>query len=106
MKSITIYRTIKRKCKGNAVTLTLLLLLVSLTARAQWDFSTDYFKIRINNKGFITSMKNITVKPNPEFSPVDKPSPLMSLYDSRKKFITSHIKQNIISLKKQLPKLS
>lgn len=30
-------------------------------------------------------MKNITVKPNREFSPADKPSPLMSLYDSKKK---------------------
>lgn len=85
MISIKIHRTNKRKYKGDTVTLTLLLLLISFTARAQWDFSTDYFKIRINNKGFITSMKNITVKPNHEFSPADKPSPLMSLYDSRKK---------------------
>lgn len=46
---------------------------------AQTAFSTDYFAIKINNKGFITSMKNITVKPNREFSPADKPSPLMSL---------------------------
>jgi len=52
---------------------------------AQYNFSTDYFKISINNKGFITSMKNITVKPNREFSPTDKPSPIMSLYDSKKK---------------------
>ncbi|SMO76733.1 hypothetical protein [Solitalea koreensis] len=54
-------------------------------AFAQCDFSTDYFKIHINNKGWITSMKNITVQPNREFSPSDKPSPLMSLYDSKKK---------------------
>ena len=52
---------------------------------AQYDFTTDYFKIHINNKGFITSMKNITVQPNREFSPADKPSPLMSLYDGKKK---------------------
>lgn len=51
---------------------------------AQYDFSTDYFKIHINNRGWITSMKNITVRPNPEFSPADKPSPLLSLYDSKK----------------------
>ena len=52
---------------------------------AQLDLSTDYFKIHIDNKGFITSMKNISVKPNREFSPADKPSPLMRLYDSKKK---------------------
>jgi hypothetical protein len=62
-----------------------LLLLASFTAKAQWDFSTNYFKIQINNKGYITSMKNITVTPNREFSPTDKPSPLMCLYDGAKK---------------------
>ncbi|MEP7229301.1 MAG: hypothetical protein ABI691_03560 [Ginsengibacter sp.] len=51
---------------------------------AQYGFSTDYFKIHINHKGWITSMKNITVRPNREFSPADKPSPLLSLYDSKK----------------------
>ena len=51
---------------------------------AQHNFSSDYFKIQINNKGWITSMKNITVKPNREFSPTNKPSPVMSLYDSKK----------------------
>jgi hypothetical protein len=57
----------------------------STESYGQTDLSTDYFKIRISNKGFITSMKNITVKPQREFSPADKPSPLMSLYDSKKK---------------------
>lgn len=52
---------------------------------AQWDFHTDYFKIHIDRRGFITSMKNTTVKPNREFSPVDRPSPLMLLYDGNKK---------------------
>lgn len=33
---------------------------------AQIDLFTDYFKIRINNNGFITSMKNITKTPGPE----------------------------------------
>jgi hypothetical protein len=51
---------------------------------AQTDFSTDYFKIRVNSKGYITSMKNTTVQPHREFSPSDKPSPLMSLYDGKK----------------------
>jgi hypothetical protein len=57
---------------------------IPISALAQYNFSTDYFKIQINNKGWITSMKNITVKPNREFSPTNKPSPMMSLYDSKK----------------------
>lgn len=52
---------------------------------AQYDFSTDYFKIHIDGRGWITSMKNITVKPNREFSSSGKPSPLMCLYESGKK---------------------
>lgn len=50
-----------------------------------WDFQTDYFSIGVNDKGYITSMKNTTVSPAREFSPADKPSPLLSLYDSEKK---------------------
>jgi hypothetical protein len=61
------------------------LLLVFQYSNAQWNFSTDYFSIHVNNKGFITSMKNRTVKPAREFSPVDKPSPLLLLYDGIKK---------------------
>lgn len=61
------------------------LLLFSCTTGKTWDFNTDYFSIGVNDKGYITSMKNTTVSPNREFSPVDKPSPLMSLYDSEKK---------------------
>jgi hypothetical protein len=57
---------------------------IPISVFAQYNFSTDYFKIQISNKGWITSMKNITVKPNREFSPKDKPSPVMSLYDSKK----------------------
>jgi hypothetical protein len=62
----------------------LLMVLFNLTACVQWNFSTDYFKIQIDKKGYITSMKNITVTPAREFSPSDKPSPLMCLYDSEK----------------------
>lgn len=61
------------------------LLCFNFTIKAQWNFSTDYFKIHISNKGFVTSMKNITASPNREFSPTDKPSPLLSLYDGKKK---------------------
>lgn len=53
-------------------------------AFCQWNFSTKYFKIHVNNKGWITSMKNITVQPNREFSISDKPSPLLCLYNSKK----------------------
>lgn len=61
------------------------LLLVGCTAEQSWNFKTNYFSIDVNGKGYITSMKNITVIPNHEFSPSDKPSPLLSLYDSKKK---------------------
>lgn len=61
------------------------LLLLGCTTERSWNFKTDYFSIDVNGKGYITSMKNITVTPNREFSPADKPSPLVSLYDSEKK---------------------
>ena len=48
-------------------------------------FNTDYFSVGINNKGYITSMKNITVSPAKEFSPTDAPSPVISLYNSKLK---------------------
>src|SRR5438309_5715515 len=62
-----------------------LLTLISFTSHAQCDFSTDYLKMHINGKGFITSMKNITVKPGRELVSNDKPSPLLCLYDGKKK---------------------
>lgn len=61
------------------------LLLFSCTTEKTRDFNTDYFSIGVNDKGYITSMKNTTVSPAREFSPTDKPSPLMSLYDSEKR---------------------
>lgn len=67
------------------LTLNLFIIIVAPYCYAQHDFTTDYFKIHINNKGWITSMKNVTGKGSQrEFSPVDKPSPLLSLYDSKK----------------------
>lgn len=63
----------------------IVLLLWASKSFAQWNFSTDYFKIHIDEKGFITSMKNITVKPNREFSLTDQPSPLMLLYNGIEK---------------------
>lgn len=63
----------------------ILMLILSCTSNNQWDFSTDYFKIRIDKTGQITSMKNISATPNREFGLSDKPSPLMNLYNSEEK---------------------
>jgi hypothetical protein len=59
------------------------LMSMSFQLSAQYDFNTAYFKVRIDNRGWITSMKNTTVHPEREFSPADKPSPLLSLYNSK-----------------------
>lgn len=58
--------------------------LVACSSGKEWSFDTDYFRIAVNNRGYITSMRNTTTFPQCEFSPTDKPSPLMSLYDSEK----------------------
>lgn len=60
-----------------------ILLASNCTNKEQGTFSTSYFKIKIDNKGFITSMKHPKLSHNREFSPADKPSPLMCLYDSQ-----------------------
>ncbi len=52
---------------------------------AQWSFSTDYFKIGINTKGYVVSMQNVLSEPHREFSSKQKPSPLLSLYDGVQK---------------------
>lgn len=69
---------------SQTLVLNLIAFFLASYAHAQHDFSTNYFKIHINNKGWITSMKNVTGKTKQrEFSPADKPSPLLSLFDSR-----------------------
>jgi len=77
-------------CKGAKGIVFLFLTIVSFCGSkvyGQTEFNTDYLKISINSKGYITSFKNITKKPGREFSPADKPSPLLSLYsDSKKKY--------------------
>lgn len=62
-----------------------ILFLTGCASKKSWHYQTDYFSIDVNKQGYIHSMKNRTVKPYREFSPADKPSPLLSLYDSRKK---------------------
>ena len=61
------------------------LFLTGCASKQAWQFKTQYFGISVNDKGYITSMKNITTKQQREFSPAGKPSPLLSLYDSQKK---------------------
>ncbi|MGM9701780.1 MAG: hypothetical protein ACI3YX_10125 [Prevotella sp.] len=74
-----------RQIAGCALTAIAAALLTGCGAQRPWGFKTDYFGIQLNDKGYITSMKNTTVKPYREFSPADKPSPLLSLYDSKQK---------------------
>lgn len=67
----------------NKYTLLFLFVIIGVNvSQAQWRFQTDYLKIKITDKGFITSMENVA-KGSPsyhhEFSPKDHPSPLMSL---------------------------
>lgn len=50
-----------------------------------WEFNTDYMEIEVSRQGYITSMKNRTLPTAREFSPTDKPSPLLALYNSEKK---------------------
>jgi len=80
----------------------LALSLLTSSLFAQSDFSTRYFKIHVNEKGFITSMKNITVTPNREFSPVDRPSPLMLLYDGAKKIYYEPVTASFQKKEKQI----
>jgi hypothetical protein len=65
--------------------ITLILLQFGCENKKQVDFSTNYFKIRMDERGFINSMQNTTIIPHREFSIKDKPSPIMCLYDSKKK---------------------
>ncbi|GLR17506.1 hypothetical protein GCM10007940_21210 [Portibacter lacus] len=66
------------------------------------SFSTDYFKIEINDDGFITSMKNISKELNREFSPLEKPSPLMQLYDGKEKIYHQPISADFSKFNKTL----
>ncbi|WP_156307991.1 hypothetical protein [Sphingobacterium endophyticum] len=71
----------------NNKTYIILLLLVfsGLSGFSQTTLKTKYFQIHIDANGYINSMQNITKKPYREFSPTDKPSPILTLYNSKKK---------------------
>jgi hypothetical protein len=73
----------------------------SFSTYAQWDFSTTYFKIHIDNKGYITSMKNTMVKPMHEFSPAEKPSPILCLYNYKTETYFTPEKATYSASKKQ-----
>ncbi len=75
------------KLKFTSLKITLLFIISILCVSnlfAQWNFATDYLKMGVNKTGYITSMKSMFKAAQPEFSPVDKPSPLMCLYNSNK----------------------
>ncbi|HEV2483621.1 MAG TPA: hypothetical protein VGS79_28340 [Puia sp.] len=65
--------------------LILVFLLFSYGADAQLTLSSRYFSMTLNGKGYITSMVNTSVSPRRQFSPADKPSSLLCLFDSKKK---------------------
>ncbi len=71
--------------RKNIFSIIVILFSISTVYGQYKEFSTNYFSIGVDNKGYIRSMKNTTVRPNREFSPTDKPSPLLSLYDSDKR---------------------
>jgi hypothetical protein len=69
---------------------------------AQYNFSTDYFKIQINKKGWITSMQSVSGNVCRELARADKPSPLLSLFNSRKNQYYTPVSANYNSRKKIL----
>jgi hypothetical protein len=76
---------IQSKLKFDKLKLTGLVVVMVLSicdVSAQYNFSTQYFKIQINNKGWITHMQKVGGDVIHEFARTDKPSPLLSLYSS------------------------
>ena len=78
------------------------ILLIITPLNAQWNFKTDYFKIHINKQGFITSMKNTIKASGQEFSPAEKPSPLLLLYNGKQKQYYQPVKASFQSSQKKL----
>lgn len=58
--------------------------LTGCATASHWNVATDYMKVSINSNGYITGIKNTTVKPVREFAAADKPSPVLSLYNSER----------------------
>lgn len=47
----------------------------------QHSLSTRYLGVDMNEQGYIVGLRNLTRTPQPNFSPIDQPSPLLALYD-------------------------
>ncbi|AWW00286.1 hypothetical protein [Arcticibacterium luteifluviistationis] len=84
-----------KKLGSNFLLLFMAILLVNCSSLTKNSFSTDYFEIQIDKKGFITSMANTSKELHREYSPSDKPSPLMQLYDGKKKVYFEPIEARI-----------
>ena len=59
-------------------------LLCSCGSQETQRFQTDYFGLDIDEKGYIVGMWN-TTRESRNFSPADRPSPLLALYNSQLK---------------------
>jgi hypothetical protein len=78
------YRYLSKTVVRRLAAFALLILVVDF-AIAQTTLTTAYLSLTLDNRGYITSMKNTSVTPNREFSPTDEPSPLLSLFNFEKK---------------------
>lgn len=47
-------------------------MLAGCTTGTHWNVATDYMKVSIDSKGYITGIKNTTVKPVREFAAADR----------------------------------
>ena len=57
------------------------MMMVGCKSAGVTHLSTDYFGVDIDKQGYIVGMWNTTRSDSRNFSPADKPSPLLSLYD-------------------------
>jgi len=67
---------------------------LSASAQTSITFSTDYLKININKTGFIDQFVNTTSSAKSNFSPADKPSPILSLYNTKQQKYFYPVKSN------------
>lgn len=58
-------------------------LILSCNHNDKINFKTKYLDVGVNNQGLIHSMRDITKQQPRELSPSDKPSPLLTLYNSK-----------------------
>ena len=69
------------KCSLLITSITILVL--GCAQSTQTNFKTKYLSINLNEQGYIYSIKDITKQQPRELSPSDKPSPILSLYNSK-----------------------